>query len=297
MMAGMTMAGMATESGAVTIEDVRIHYLAAGSGPALLLLHGWPQTSHTWRKVMPALAAHYRVVAPDLRGMGASDLPYTGYDMRSVAADIAGLIDALGLEDIYLVGTDWGALTARRLVLDWPGRVRRLAVLDMVPAERILEDFTIEKARNSWHYFFNSQPDLPERLIGRDVEGFLRAFFRRKYHDPADMEDGLPVYVRAYSQPGALRASLGYYRAIFEENRALDRESAGRLIEQPVLALWGNSGGFGAAYDVLAAWRKDARTVTGQGYDRCGHYLQEEIPETLVAQLLAFDGIAAASAD
>ncbi len=276
------------ETATVRANGIRIHVRAAGSGPAMMLLHGWPQTSWAWRKVMPALARHYRVVAPDLRGLGDTDKPATGYDVRTLAEDMRALASALGLENVYLVGTDWGGLVARRWALDHPGELDRLAIIDMVPHGRILESMTPDHARGAWHYFFNAVPDLPERLASLDLRFFLEAFFRPKYHDAANMDEALDAYVRAYSKPGALRGGFNYYRAMFEENRRIDAEAPERRIREPVHCVWGKSGGMGGPYDVLGMWSKEADRVTGVGLDACGHYVHEEAPERLVRELLEF---------
>jgi pimeloyl-ACP methyl ester carboxylesterase len=269
---------------------IRIHYREAGEGPAMMLLHGWPQTSHTWRKVMPELARTRRVVAPDLRGMGDSDKPAMGYDVRTIAEDMRALARELGLERIHLVATDWGALVARRWALDHPGELDRITMLDMVPHGRILEAMTPDHARGAWHYFFNAVPDLPERLASLDLRFFLETFFRAKYHDAAVMEEALDAYVAAYAKPGALRGGFSYYRAMFDENRRIDAESRGRLIEEPVHCIWGKSGGMGGPYDVLAMWESECRIKpTGRGLDACGHYVQEEAPKILIDELSAFE--------
>jgi len=275
----------------IRVNGVRLHYLEAGRGTPMLLLHGWPQTAYAWRKVIPALAEHYRVLAPDLRGMGDSDKPSDGYDMRTVATDVHALIEALGLDRPYLVGHDWGGLVARRYALDRPGVAARLAILDIVPHEQVLADLTTDVARGAWHYFFNAVPDLPELLVQDRVEPFLRAFFRPKCANPAVfVEEGIDEYVRAYSAPGALRGGFGYYRAMFADNRRLDAESAGRRIVEPLLCLWGNEGGMGGVFDVLAMWRREADDVRGRVIADCGHYPAEEQPKTVVEALLDFGG-------
>ena len=278
-------------SKAIRVNGIRMHYREAGESgaPAMILLHGWPQTSYAWRKMMGPLGRRFRVVAPDLRGMGHSDKPATGYDMRTVATDIRELATALGLERPYVVGTDWGGLVARRFALDFPGLARRYAIVDIVPHEQIFQNLTVDYAKGAWHYWFNAFGDLPEHLVAKDVEGFLRAFFAPKDHNPADMEEGLPEYVRAYSAPGALRGGFAYYKAMFAENRTLDRESAGKRIAEPMLCVWGNSGGMGGPFDVLAMWQREADDVRGHGLDDCGHYIAEEAPGRLVDALLAFE--------
>ncbi len=272
------------------VNGVRLHYLRQGQGRPLVLLHGWPQTSFCWRKVMGPLAQHFAVIAPDLRGFGASDKPVTGYDMRTVATDIRELIVVLGYEKAILVGHDWGGLVARRLALDAPALVDRLVIVDIVPHEQIFTNhLTVPVAFGSWHYFFNAVPDLPEILVEGRVESFLRAFMRPKCYNPVFLTpEEWAEYVRACSQPGALRGGFNYYRCMANENRALDAESAGQRIEAPTLVLWGTEGGMGGPYPVLEMWRKECADVRGRAIERCGHYVAEERPEVLLQEILAF---------
>jgi len=278
---------MDIERQVVKANGINLHYRECGNGPALVMLHGWPQTSYAWRKVMPLLAPHYRCIAPDLRGMGASDKPVGGYDMRTVANDIRALVAELGLGKVYMVGTDWGGLVARRYALDHPGELERLFIVDIVPHDQVFARMTPQSARGAWHYFWNAVPDMPEKLVSYDVRLFLQALFRPKYHNPAVMEEGLDEYVRAYSAPGALRGGFAYYKAMFDENPALDVENPRARIEEPVHMLWGNSGGMGV-FDVLEMWKSCAPHATGRGLDACGHYIHEEEPEILCEEILAF---------
>jgi pimeloyl-ACP methyl ester carboxylesterase len=238
---------------------------------------------------MSPLATRYRVIAPDLRGMGQTDKPAAGYDMRTVATDIRELLRELGLVRPYIVGSDWGGLVARRYALDWPGAAARYLIVDIVPHEQIFSNFRPEYARGAWHYFFNAVPDMPERLVAHDVETFLRAMMAPKYFNPAHLEEAVGEYVRAYSANGALRGGFAYYKAMFEENRTLDRESADRTIEDPIRCIWGNHGGMGGPFDVLAMWRSDAPAIDGRGIDHCGHYIAEEQPGILVREIIDFD--------
>lgn len=276
----------------VAANGIAHHVLEAGDGPAMVLLHGWPQTSFAWRKVMPALAAHYRVVAPDLRGMGRTDRPDGPYDMRTVADDLAALIDALGLDRPYLVGHDWGGLVARRFALDRPNAARRIAVLDVAPHEQALQNINAQSARGLWHFFFNVKTELATALIAGREEVFLRHFFHDKCHDPETfIPECVGEYAAALAAPGALAAGLKYYQAMFAENRALDAAGKGQKIAAPLLLLWGTSGGVGAVADLMAMWGREAdNLVRGVGFDGSGHYLAEEEPDRVIEELLAFGG-------
>jgi haloacetate dehalogenase len=271
----------------VRANGINIHYRACGNGPPLVLLHGWPQTSYAWRKVMTRLAPHYRCIAPDLRGMGDTDKPVSGYDIRTVATDIHALIGELGLENVYLVGTDWGGLAARRYALDRPGELDRVFVVDIVPHDQMFANLTLSMARGAWHFFWNGVPDLPEKLVAHDVRLFLQTLFRPKYHNPAHMDEAIDEYVRAYSKPGALRGGFAYYKALFEENPAIDAENPKEKIREKVRIIWGNSGGMGV-FDVMEMWKACAPHATGRGLDNCGHYVHEEQPDILAGEILTF---------
>lgn len=271
----------------VTANGIKLHYRECGNGPAMVLLHGWPQTSYAWRKVMPLLAPHYRCIAPDLRGMGDSEKPMNGYDLRTLATDIHEFIDVLGLKKVYLVGTDWGGLIARRYALDWPGQLDRLYVVDIVPHDQMMANLTPASARGAWHFFWNAVPDLPEKLVAHDVRLFLQTLLRPKYYNPAHMDEAIDEYVRAYSKPGALRGGFSYYKALFDENPLIDLKNPKEQITDKIRLLWGNNGGMGV-FDVMGMWKSCAPHVTGRGLDECGHYIHEEQPEILVEELLAF---------
>jgi pimeloyl-ACP methyl ester carboxylesterase len=272
----------------VDVDGVALQYLRAGTGPLVVLLHGWPQTSHCWRHVIPALAESHTVVAPDLRGYGGSAKPAAGYDKRTMAADLSGLIHGLGFADADVVGHDRGARVAHRWALDHPADIRKLALLDILPSREVLRGMTADSASTLWHWLFHRQPDLPELLVGANVEAYLRHFLLRQSFDPAVFDDAtIAEYVRAYSAPDALRASFDEYRAAFDVDPDHDERdaAAGRLVEQPLLVLWGRDGGLGAA-PVLETWRRYARDVRGQGLPSCKHYLPEERPED-TSRLLA----------
>ncbi|WP_327181337.1 alpha/beta fold hydrolase [Streptomyces sp. NBC_01334] len=276
-------------TGVTQVDGVRLHYLRAGSGPLLVLLHGWPQTSDCWQPVLADLAADHTVVAPDLRGYGLSDKPSTGYDKRRMAADMAGLVEALGFETTAVVGHDRGARVGHRWALDRPEQVERLAVLDIVPTREMFRRLDASLASGYWHWLFQMQPDLPERLVGHDIRGYLEYFFERwTYNRHGLTPEAVEGYVRAFSRPGAMRASFDDYRAM-EQDVALDDIDAaeGRRLTMPVLALWG-SAGLPSRLPTLEIWRAYADDVTGAEIPECGHFIPEEQPEALLGHLRSF---------
>lgn len=271
-------------------NGLRMHYLRAGSGPLLVLLHGWPQTSHCWRKLIEPLAERYTVIAPDLRGYGLTDKPRDGFDKRTMAEDVHQLVLRLGFDRASLVGHDRGARVAHRYALDRPEEVERLAVLDIIPTREMWRRLDAHTGQSFWHWLFHLQPDLPELLAGRDVAGYLGYFFERWTLNRHGLEpDAVEEYVRAFSRPGALRCGFEDYRASFPTDAEHDDADAttGRVLEMPVLALWGEAGLLGML-PALDIWREYARDVRGAAIADCGHFLPEERPEAVLAELRGF---------
>jgi pimeloyl-ACP methyl ester carboxylesterase len=273
-----------------TVNGLRMHYLRAGEGPPLFLLHGWPQTSHCWHKVLGPLAETHTVIAPDLRGYGRTDKPKTGYDKRTMAADVAALAEHLGFERTAVVGHDRGGRVGHRWALDRPDQVERLAVLDIAPTRAMWQRLDTGIAKAYWHWLFHLQPDLPEILAGQNIAAYLGYFFERwTYQRHALDADAVAEYVRAFSQPGALRAGFDDYRASFPDDAELDDAdfAAGKRLIQPVLALWGANGLLGTL-PTLEIWHEYANDVTGAALAECGHFLPEEQPAEVVSHLRKF---------
>jgi haloacetate dehalogenase len=272
----------------IKLSGITLSYRSAGEGPLVVLLHGWPQTSYCWHKIMAPLAEHYRVVAPDLRGYGRSEKPVGDYTKRRMAQDVRELIERLGYDEVRLVGHDRGARVAHRFALDHPELVTHLTVLDIAPTLHMFENGSMAVAQGYWHWLFHQKPDLPELLVGADIEGYLRFLFDAWTFQQAALADAIPYYVDAFRQPGALRAGFDDYRATpvdLEHDRA-DQE-AGRVVQTPVQVLWGDSG-LGAKAVSLEAWRRFAPECFGGPIRDCGHFIAEEQPEALTELLLDY---------
>lgn len=268
------------------VNDVLLHYVTAGEGPPVALLHGFPETSTAWRKVLPLLATGHTVIAPDMRGLGHSQRPSTGYDKRTVAADIVALLDHLGHPAARVVGHDMGGAVAYAMAAAHPERVTHLAVLEMVLPGFGLEESTQLRAdgQHLWHIPFNASVEVAAALVAGREELYLDRFYRASgpYDPTAFSEHDIAEYLRCYKAPGAMRAAFEWYRALYQDAEDNRRAAAARPLTMPVLAV-GGSHRLGAA--VARSLRAVARDVVDVVLPRCGHYPHEEQPE-LVADLL-----------
>lgn len=273
----------------IGVNGIRMHVAEAGEGPPVVLLHGYPETWHAWRHQWPDLARDYHVIMPDLRGYGDSDKPDVGYDKRTMAEDIRQLVAHFGYDRIALVGHDRGARVATRFAKDHRNVVDRLAVLDNIPTRVVFNATDAKLAKLYWFFYFQQVPHLPEALIEGREEIFLRHFFNNWCYNPGAIDDAaVAEYVRAYSQPGALRGAFNDYRA-GPIDLQQDVEDADNLIDCRVLALWGADFELvGKAFDVLDVWKGMARNVHGVAIPECGHLPQEEQPKRVTKELRDF---------
>jgi haloacetate dehalogenase len=280
----------------VPVDGATIAVQVAGQGPALLLLHGHPQTQAMWHAVAPALAQRFRVVTMDLRGYGdssrpASDEQHLAYSKRTMARDARQVMAALGHAHFDVCAHDRGARVAHRLALDHAASVRRLLLLDIAPTLAMYRQTHEAFARAYWHWFFLIQPaPLPERLIDADPAGYLREVMGRRHAGLAAFAPhALAEYERCIALPGTAHAICEDYRAsagIDLEHDEADQR-AGRVLAMPLRVLWGRHGAVGRCFDVAAAWRTCASQYSGQALD-CGHYIAEEQPAQLLDEVMAF---------
>jgi pimeloyl-ACP methyl ester carboxylesterase len=273
----------------VEANCIRQHYLEAGDGPPVVLLHGFPETSYAWRFQIPELARKYRVIAPDLRGYGETDKPATGYDKRTMANDLRELMQVLDIPKIALVGHDRGARVATRFAKDFPYLLDRLVVMDNVPTRIVSREFNGRLAKSYWFFIFNQVPDLPEALISGREDLWLRHLFSDWCYNPLAIDgEAFDTYVKAYRRPGALRGAMSDYRAIGEDV-AQDLVDADQKIACPTLALWGEDfHAVGQMFDMKQVWEEMASNLSVAPIPRAGHLPQEEQPELVNAALLDF---------
>ncbi len=267
------------------VNGVRIHYVIGGKGEAVVLLHGFPQTWYEWHKVMPALAAKYTVIAPDLRGLGESSRPAPNYEAQSVGEDIHQLVQKLGFKQINLVAHDIAGASAYAYAVQYPQEIRRLVFLEtLIPG---FDADTTGETGNYWHMGFHMTPNLPEQLIIGKEREYLNYFFRNfAYSEDAIAEEDISQYVRAYSAPGAMHAAFEYYRAMPKDAEQFKRDFKEKL-KMPILAL----GSEKVLRDLpLKSLRMVAEDVRGGIMPRCGHWLASECLNDLTQQLLTFFG-------
>jgi haloacetate dehalogenase len=275
----------------VETQEVTIRVRRGGSGPALLLLHGHPQTHAMWHAVAPRFAADFTVVCPDLRGYGESSKPPTTdnhepYSKRAMARDQVELMRRLGFDRFSVAGHDRGGRVAYRLALDHPERVEKLAVLDIIPTSEMWVRMDRKLGLVNWHWFFLAQAaPFPETLIGADPNAYYFRGDRSRFHPEA-----LGDYLRSVSNPDTIRAMCEDYRAGAAIDVELDEadRASGTRITCPVHVLWAGLDEL-SWFDPLAIWRAWASNVTGRAL-ACGHFLAEEAPDETVAELRAFFG-------
>jgi pimeloyl-ACP methyl ester carboxylesterase len=271
------------------LEGVRLHHVTMGSGMPVVLIHGWPQTWYEWRRLIPLLADEYFLVAPDMRGLGDSSRPASGYDKKTVANDLWLLMrEHLKFERFIVVGHDWGAPVAFRLAADHADAVSHLVMLDVpVPGDQPA-GAPIGGGRR-WHHMFHQVPDLPEALtFGR--ERIYLEYFLMNGTDQAGVfsDDDIREYVRTYSQPGAMRAGFNFYRAMrqdAEDNRAT--LAAGFKLPMRTLGI-GGGGPRGRKELVVESLRRVANHAEGGALADCGHFIPEEKPQELARMLREF---------
>jgi pimeloyl-ACP methyl ester carboxylesterase len=275
--------------GFVATNGIRMHYVSGGKGEPLVLLHGFPETWYTWHKVLPDLAKHYRVIAPDMRGAGQTDAPSTGYDKATMARDIHGLVSQLSLGPINLVGHDIGLMVAYAYAALYPGTVKHLALLEApIPDESIYTLPALSaKGPGVWWFGFFSTPQMPEKLIqGREVT-FLTQFFQNSV--PVQVQgsitqEEIALYAHYWQDPAHLHAYISYFSS-FQTDTEQIKVYGKEKLQMPVLAL-----GADHSLDkaVLTQVQNYATNATGGVIANSGHWIPEEQPRVLVDQLLAF---------
>jgi pimeloyl-ACP methyl ester carboxylesterase len=271
-----------------SVNGIQLHYVIGGQGDPIVLLHGWPETWYTWRHVMPDLAKNYTVIAPDLRGLGDSSKPPTGYDGKTVAEDIHQLVTQLGFRTIFLVGHDIGAFVVYPYAAAHPTEVKRLVVMEVPPP---ITGFFPPPSMPLWWILFHQTPDVPEALVQGKEMTYLSWFYQNLAYNPAAITQAdINEYVSHYSAPGGMRAGFEYYRAIPQD--AIQNENYSKTnLTMLVLALGaGYIPAFGGNPNTAAenGMKMLAQNVTGIIVPNSGHFIQEEQPDVVVKLLNNF---------
>lgn len=284
----------------IKANGVSINLVQGGSGPPLLLLHGYPQTHVEWHKIAPPLANNYRVVASDLRGYGDSEKPLADpgdlsvFCKRTTAQDQIEVMSQLGFDSFHVVGHDRGARVAHRMALDHPASVKSFTSLDVMPSQAAFESMDQQLAFAWFHWHLMRQPSpLPETLIGTNARFYLDFLLERWCAtEGAITDEAYAEYLRCFNNPDTIRATCLDYRGV-ELDLIHDEEDRGRKLTCPMLVLWGSDTtkrpGWqtGSSLDMPEVWRQRATEVKGKALN-CGHFLPEEQPEQVLDELLRF---------
>ena len=279
----------------VIVDGIGIACVVGGSGPPLLMLHGFPQSLAMWARVAPAIAARFTVVCADLRGYGDSAKPKclpdrSNYSFRAFAADQLGLMRHLGFDRFHVVGHDRGGRTAHRMALDHPQAVRSLTVMDIVPTFAMLMDTNRTVAGAYWHWYFLSQPEpFPERLIGHDPDYFYEASLigwgatKLSDFDPQMLAE----YRRTWRAADMIHGSCSDYRAAVSIDLEHDKADIERQVACPTLVFYGSSGVMARLFDIPAEWRKRCADVTEASLPG-GHFFVDQFASDTTRILLEF---------
>ncbi|MEE2698088.1 MAG: alpha/beta hydrolase [Pseudomonadota bacterium] len=270
----------------VLVNDVEYFLRVVGTGKeAMILLHGWPETSYAWRHIMKDFISDYKMLAPDLRGIGDTGKPSGPYDKATVAGDVLAIMDALDIEKAILVGHDIGARVAMRMTLDHPERVISLIILSgRYPPLGDLRISDRSQAMERWYFFFHQHPDLVEALVAKNVKVYYQHFLDQWSESSFRFEEkDVAEYVRAYSQPGSIRGACAHYQAALNEDVSQWVADIGKKIFTPTLVIWGENDPVSPTFytDDYGQVFKD---LDLHFIPKCGHFPQEEKPvETILA--------------
>jgi pimeloyl-ACP methyl ester carboxylesterase len=269
-----------------SVNGIQLHYVIGGHGDPVVLLHGWPETWYEWHLVMPALAKNHTVIAPDLRGLGDSSKPLTGYDGKTVAEDIHQLVTQLGFKTIFLVGHDIGTQVAYSFAATHPTEVKKLVVMELT-----IPGFAPAGRMPLWWAIFHQTPDVPEALVQGKELIYLSWFFHNLAFNPAAVTPDINEYVTHYSAPGGMRAGFEYYRA-FPQDAIQNMNYSKTNLTMPVLALGAGYiptfGGNITMPTVIYGMKILAQNVHGIIVPNSGHWIPEEQPVFLVKLLNNF---------
>ncbi|MEU0877243.1 alpha/beta hydrolase [Lentzea sp. NPDC005914] len=269
------------------VNGVRLHYVTGGEGEPLVLLPGWPQTWWLYRKIMPALATRFRVIAVDLRGQGGSEKPRGGFDKKTMATDIHELVKKLGYDAVNVVGHDLGSMAAFAFAANFPGATRKVAFMDVLHPDESFYQLPLLPRPGGfslWWFAFNQVQTLPEQLLTGRFRYLIDWLFANTAFNPAAIDErSRAIYAQAYNTPDAIRASNGWYQAFHQD--IADGKTYG-MLTPPVLGLASVS-----SYDqFVAALPNLANRFEVVRVDGSGHWLAEEQPDFVAREITRFFG-------
>ena len=277
----------------IQTSETEINLVIGGEGPPLLLIHGYPQSHIMWHKVAPTLAKKFTVVATDLRGYGDSGKPqtdeqHTPYGKRAMAKDQVEVMKALGFDTFRVLAHDRGARVAHRMALDYPEKIEKLVLLDILPTLWLYDHTDQAFATNYWHWFFLIQPHpLPEMLIGNSSDFMEKAIFGPLAASGACTPESIAAYSRTVHDKAILHASCEDYRAGATIDLVHDRADFDARIQCPLLVLWGAKNPAYQKHDVIAIWQEKAINVSGKAVNS-GHFIAEEVPAEMMEEVTRF---------
>lgn len=276
----------------IEANRVRLHYVAAGEGEPVVLLHGFPEFWYSWRYQIPFLANYFRVIVPDLRGYNDSEKPLTGYDLATVTDDIRCLIENLGYRCAHVVGHDMGGAIAWNLAQQFPQSIDRLGILNAPHPQKFMQSLVsnLDQARRSWYMFAFQVPLLPEWLIQRNLRNFLQNALREQaIRKGVFTREHTEIYEAALNKPGAIAATLNYYRQMLTPGAWIQQLlKPTKLVQAPTLVLWSAEDAFLSQQLVQGLENWVAAPLDLKFVPDCGHWMQQEAPQTVNRELLNF---------
>lgn len=274
----------------VETNNIRLHCVTQGQGELVLLLHGFPEFWYSWRYQIPALARHFKVVVPDLRGYNDSDKPESGYDLDTLSADIRGIIDRLGYSCAHIVGHDWGGAIAWHLAQKFPESLNRLAILNAPHPQHFVPELlsNLDQFRRSWYVLAFQVPGLPEWLIQQYLKDFVKGVLQgHAVRKGAFSAEETEIYQAALEKPGVLGAAMNYYRQLFN-HWAWNWGQNVEPVRVPTLVLWGEEDSFLSKKLTEGLDRLISAPFKLKLIPHCGHWIQQEAPQTVNRELLDF---------
>lgn len=276
----------------IQTNRINLHYVTQGTGELVLLLHGFPEFWYSWRYQIPALARHFKVVVPDLRGYNDSDKPETGYDIDTLTQDVLGIIHNLGFSKAHIVGHDWGGMIGWNLAQKFPESLHSLSILSALPPELLARSLfnNLDQVRRNWYLLALQVPAVPEWLLQQNLARFLRDWFQvQAIRKAAFSSETLRIYQSALSKTGVLSAALSYYRNWLSPQAWFTKlQEPLSSIQVPTLVLWGQEDAVLSPSLVKGFERFIPNPFRLKLIPECGHWIQQEAPQLVNLELLSF---------